>query len=203
MADINNAVLWIIGIANDDAHGYDQINRWSPDYDCSSLVITALERAGFPVKSKFGATYTGNMRSALSNAGFTDVVGEVDLKTGKGLKVGDVLLKPYAHTEMVTGVNPVKLTGAHINENGRTTGGRRGDQTGKEISTIRYYNYPWKHVFRYMEKSVENVDKVARDVIDGKYGNGVTRMIRLRMAGYDYNTVQRRVNEILKEESKK
>ena len=36
-----NACAWARAIAYDDAHGYDQGSRWGPDYDCSSLVITA------------------------------------------------------------------------------------------------------------------------------------------------------------------
>ena len=41
--------------AGDPAHGYDQTSRWGPDYDCSSLVISAYEQASVPVKS-CGAT---------------------------------------------------------------------------------------------------------------------------------------------------
>lgn len=200
MASIDRAVLWILSIANDPAHGYDQEHRWGPDYDCSSLVITALEKGGFPVKTKYKATWTGNMRTGLVNAGFIDVTNSVDLKTGKGMKPGDICLKPYAHTEMITSSEPCRLTGAHINENGKTMNGKAGDQTGREISTVKYYNYPWRYVFRYVEKSVDKVEIIAREVIDGKWGNGLSRMVRLQVAGYDYNTIQRRVNEILKEE---
>lgn len=42
-----------------------------------------------------------------------------------------------------------------------------------------------------------NIDAVARDVINGKYGNGTDRMNRLRAAGYDANAVQARVNQML------
>ena len=203
MADIYWAVRKILEIAGDDSHGYDQEHRWGPDYDCSSLIITVLEQAGFPVKSKYHATCTGNMRTALTNAGFIDVGYLVDMKTGKGMRIGDVCLRPNAHTEMITGVEPYRLTGAHINEKGKIMGGKKGDQTGKEISTIPYYNYPWAYIFRYVDKSGDYVEKIALEVIDGKWGNGVTRMIRLRAAGYDYNIVQRHVNEILKREAKK
>ncbi len=43
---INTAVEWALQIANDNSHGYDQGNRWGPDYDCSSLLIQAWENAG-------------------------------------------------------------------------------------------------------------------------------------------------------------
>ena len=67
------ATLKALDIADDNSHGYDQINRWgAPDYDCSSLVITAYEKVGVPVKEK-GATYTGNMREAFKKCGFVEV----------------------------------------------------------------------------------------------------------------------------------
>ena len=88
---IEAAVNWAIQIANDNSHGYDQTNRWGPDYDCSSLLIQAWENAGVPVKSN-GATYTGNMREIFLNCGFTDVTGQINLATGSGVQRGDILL---------------------------------------------------------------------------------------------------------------
>ena len=32
---VEEAVQWAIDTANDSSHGYDQGNRWGPDYDCS------------------------------------------------------------------------------------------------------------------------------------------------------------------------
>ena len=45
MGIINNAVTRALEIAADDSHGYDQANRWGPDYDCSSLVISAFRNS--------------------------------------------------------------------------------------------------------------------------------------------------------------
>ena len=45
---------------------------------------------------------------------------------------------------------------------------------------------------------LKSIDEVAREVINGKWGNGSDRVNRLKNAGYDYNAVQRRVNEILR-----
>lgn len=45
--------------------------------------------------------------------------------------------------------------------------------------------------------SKKSVDELAREVIAGKWGNGSDRRIRLTQAGYDYDAVQKRVNEIL------
>lgn len=43
----------------------------------------------------------------------------------------------------------------------------------------------------------KSVDTLAREVIAGNWGNGQDRINRLRAAGYDYDAVQNRVNEIL------
>ena len=43
----------------------------------------------------------------------------------------------------------------------------------------------------------KTIDELADEVIQGKWGNGEERVKRLTEAGYDYNAVQNRVNEIL------
>ena len=43
----------------------------------------------------------------------------------------------------------------------------------------------------------KSIDELAREVLEGKWGNGEERVRRLTEAGYDYNAVQTRVNELL------
>lgn len=138
----------IINIANDNTHGYSQVNRWGADYDCSSLVITVVENAGILVKTA-GASYTGNMLNAFKACGFSDVTTKINLTTGKGLKRGDILLNVYHHTEIYIGDG--KKCGARIDENGGVKGVTKGDQTGKEICISDYKNYPWTNILRYKE----------------------------------------------------
>lgn len=139
------AVAWAKQIAADDSHGYDQNARWGPDYDCSSLVISAYKHAGLPLTS----TYTGNMRNDFFNNGFAVAQG-VNLATGAGLRLGDVLLNEIHHTALYIGDG--KILHASGNEFGGATGGRTGDQTGKEISICNYFNFPWDYVLRYVRK---------------------------------------------------
>lgn len=49
-----------------------------------------------------------------------------------------------------------------------------------------------------VSKPSNDIDKVAMDVINGKYGSGEDRKNKLAAAGYDYNVVQKRVNQLLK-----
>lgn len=148
MSKVETYVKNIIAIADDNSHGYSQLNRWGLDYDCSSLVITVVQNSGIPVKS-CGATYTGNMYNAFIRCGFTDVSSKINFASGSGLKRGDVLLNPSHHTEIYIGNG--KLCGAHSNYDGKT-----GDSSGREINYKAYYNYPWKYCLRYTKDEKES-----------------------------------------------
>lgn len=149
---IESAISFMEKIANDNSHGYDQIYRWNErgDYDCSSLVITAWEQAGVPVKSS-GATYTGNMYNVFLKNGFVDVTSQVNLNNGSGMKRGDVLLNHVHHVAMYCG-NGMEVE-ASINERGGATYGTPGDQTGREILIRSYRNYPWNSILRFTNGS--------------------------------------------------
>lgn len=53
----------------------------------------------------------------------------------------------------------VKIAHASINENGKISGGKAGDQTGKEVCIRSWYNKPWNVVIRF--KSLDMRQKVA------------------------------------------
>ena len=159
---INKAVAWAVAVADDPAHGYDQANRWGADYDCSSFVITAWQQAGVPVKTS-GASYTGDMYWAFIHCGFRDVTNSINLSTGANLQKGDVVINTKHHTELYIGNG--KMVKASINELGGVTGGKTGDQTGREIYIGNYYkpSYGWDYVLRYYgseEEEKPTVDPV-------------------------------------------
>lgn len=150
---IESTCDWAVSIANDNSHGYSQINRWGPDYDCSSLVISAYEQAGIKVKEA-GASFTGNMRQAFKKCGFQDIKYSKNMT----LKRGDILLNEIHHTCLYLGED--KIVQASCSETGGTTG-KPGDQTGKEIAVGKFYNYSkgWDYVLRYEEQQEgETVD---------------------------------------------
>lgn len=143
--DVEAAVKWAIAIANDNSHGYDQSNRWGPDYDCSSLVYEAFRVGGgfnLPVHSG----YTGSMINDFTKIGFKWMTNLGNSQAG--LLRGDILLNTGAHTEIYIGGG--MNVGAHSNEFGGITGGRPGDQSGREISQGQYYSFPWNGVLRYV-----------------------------------------------------
>ena len=137
---------WLINLANDNSHGYSQANRWGPDYDCSSAVIAALEYAGFPVKSAYGATYTGNLKQALLKCGFTDVISQINLATGAGLEFGDICLNESTHVVVYIG------SGKVVNVRGNDGHPEPGDQTGSEIRIQSYWDDNWGCIMRPPEE---------------------------------------------------
>lgn len=174
MNKIETYVTNAINIANDDTHGYSQVNRWGPDYDCASMVITAIENAGIPVKTN-GASFTGNMYAAFLHSGFKDVTSGCDNASAKGMARGDVLIRPYGHTAIYLGNG--KIVDAVSDENGKIQGTKKGDQTGKEIATRSYYNGNWKYVLRYPESSTNVTSNNDETYKDGKIyikGEGYT-----------------------------
>lgn len=137
-AIIQKAMEWAIAVAADDSHGYSQDTRYgNPNYDCSSLVISAYEAAGIPVEEA-GAGYTGNMRSAFTQVGFEWIPGDPDMNS---LQPGDVLLSENSHTEMYVGDG--MNVGAHSNYDGVD-----GDSSGSEIN-VQEYRGGWDGVLRY------------------------------------------------------
>lgn len=185
MGDINKAVEFMIKTAKDENCGYDQTHRNGPNYDCSSLVATALHNAGFNVSPN---SWTGNLESQLRNAGFKECSAP--------WKAGDIHLKIGKH--VVMSINAIQIVEASLNEKGTTTGGVSGDQTGREIRVRNYYNYNWDLHLRYsVNTNSSDLEGVAIEVINGKWGNGAERMDRLANAGYNASAVQQKVNEML------
>ena len=180
---IEAACNWAVQIANDNSHGYDQIHRQGPDYDCSSLCCNAYQVAGFLIKEN-GGTYTGNMSKAFEACGFK----KLPYLKGMTLKRGDVVIcdhyktvngtrKYYGHAILYLGDG--YIVQASINEKGTATGGKTGDQTGREIATGKFYEYSkgWDYVLRYDEdedQEVQTVEITMTVLNPGAQGSEVT-----------------------------
>ena len=180
--DLEMAVKLAEQIADDPDHGYSQEKRNSPDFDCSSMIATCLNWAGFDIPV---TAYTGNLAAYLTKIGFR--------QTTKPPRRGDVFVTRFRHTVFST--SRTNIVHAVANERGTATGGKPGDQTGREIRRDKFYtpSYGWQDHLRF-----PTVDELATEVIAGEWGNGTKRRDRLTKAGYNYDEIQKRVNERLK-----
>ena len=154
MSKIETYIAYMMELVTNPKHGYDQIHRWGEDYDCSSAIITAVQTV-IPVKDA-GATYTGNMKSVFTKCGFR----AIPYSKGMVLIRGDILLNEKYHTAMYIGNG--KIAQFSSNENGRATGGRTGDQTGRESSVGNFYEYSkgWDYILRYEEKKEDVIVEI-------------------------------------------
>ena len=138
MPNINVAIQWAIETANDDRHGYSQANRYGPDYDCSSFVAAALIAGGFNVPATM---WTGNERSCLLAAGFTEI------PPGTPPQGGDICMTHITGGTQHTGmyVSSTQFAQASADYDGVT-----GDSSGREIWIG---NFPssagWQYMFRW------------------------------------------------------
>lgn len=118
------------------------------DRDCSGAVRTCVGKAlGKTMPATF---WTGNMDSVLRGLGFTRYKCSEEK-----VKRGDILLRCAGHTEVVlysateSGLGYPICGGFRINEKGTILGGRKGDQTGSESTSGRYYPARWDYIYRY------------------------------------------------------
>ena len=186
MGVIEQAVAWAIEIAKDPSHGYSQTDRWGPDYDCSSFVISAFEQAGVSLREA-GASYTGNMRGPMIACGFVDVTSQVGRETGYGLQPGDVMLNYAKHTCIAVGGNQVV--------NCRTDEGhpQSGDQ-GQEIRIQPYWNFPWDCVLRYKGSHIGS--NVSGPDTSGGSAASPRAVLRKGMSGADVRQLQEDLNKL-------
>lgn len=144
---LESAIKWAVDTANDDTHGYSQSNRWGPDYDCSSFVISALKAGGIDTGE---ATSTSTMKVNLMAHGFTWIPWTSGTKAS--LQRGDILLKESQHSDLYLGDN--QIVAAHTDRGNPAA----GDQTGTEISVSAYYDMKYDGVLRYTDAVIPVTD---------------------------------------------
>lgn len=167
MNKIEKTVAWAEQTAADDRHGYSQVHRNSPDYDCSSFIGTALAKAGFPVSIY---STTRNLGGQLENAGF--------VKCCKPWKRGDIHLAAGHHVTMSVDAN--RIVHASQSENGGIDG-QTGDQTGKEICVRSYYDLPYENTVHYRYAGA--VDEKPHNVMESLIKTESARSFDRKIAG--------------------
>lgn len=103
--------------------------------------------------------------------------------------------------------NPPDIQGLTMWQFGGDTNRIRDPEIGGVVVDQNYKYIDWAPYLR--SNSLNNIStldsepgasilKIAREVLDGKWGNGDDRRIALESAGYDYASVQAEVNRILR-----
>jgi len=118
----------------------------------------------------------------------------------KNPKPGDIVFFKYSTNSRRTNhVGIVEsVDGYTINTIEGNTSSISADNGGKVLRRKRKTNIVAFARPKYTDEVKPNIEAVAREVIDGKWGSGNDRRQRLERAGYNYREVQDKVNEILK-----
>jgi hypothetical protein len=191
--------------------GYNLSKVGKCNCDCSSLVAVCCNAAGVKVSPTM---YTGNELAVLKGTGkFTVFTATTYTKSDKLLKTGDILLRK-GHTAIVTqGYSapapkpaPAKKSVATVAQEVIDGKWGSGDTRKKKLKAAGYdYATVQAKVNELLKKkpatkksSKKSYAQIAKEVIDGKWGNGLTRKSKLKKAGYDYKKVQAEVNKLLR-----
>lgn len=141
---------------------------------------------GSPASGGSGGSTTTTSGSVLSLA-----VGVMQGKYGNGTARKQALGSRY--DEVQDFINHISTASAQTLAQEVLAGKYGNGDTRKTVLGSRY-NEVQAIVNQGGKKSI---DEVAREVIRGEWGNGTARKQKLEAAGYDYETVQARVNALL------
>lgn len=156
-----------------------------------STVNGIVEKAGWenPLNHKQGfGLYVRIKKNDSVDKYYFGHLSEVKVKKGQAVNIGDVI-----GIEGSTG----KSTGSHCHYCARGNGSKSQIRDICAISGIpnAIGTYDDGYLAKQQAKK-KTVSELAREVLDGKWGNGQERKKKLAGAGYDYNAVQAEVNKL-------
>lgn len=174
-------------------------------FDCVCLIKALLWGwSGDSSKTYGGATYTSNGVPDIGADSMIGVCKDVSTDFSK-IEVGEVVwMKGHIGIYIGDGLavectpawaNKVQITACNCAKSGYNR--RNWTKHGK----LPYVSYTGKNDAGNGSgvstgSTKKTVDELAKEVLEGKWGNGDDRKKRLTAAGYDYAAVQKRVNEL-------
>ena len=175
-------------------------SKWN--MDCVCMIKGILWGFNFNKKASHGGAVYGSNGVKDDNA---DGIMKRCTKVSKdfsNIEVGEILHMD-GHVGIYIGDRKVveataawdyKVQISDVATNGKRS--KNGVSAGywKEHGKLQYVEYDTPKPTLTPTKSI---DEVAKEVIEGKWGNGEERKKKLRAAGYSYTAVQNKVNELM------
>ena len=145
-----------------------------------------------PVNAEDFMDYKGSCQT-----GMTPKVGAVMVWEGKGSLAGHVAIVERVDSDSQVFTSESGYgSSAFWNQTRKKGSGNWGSGSNYVFKGF-IYNPAVKDEPKPAPAPAKSIDELAQEVIRGDWGNGQERKDRLTAAGYDYNAVQARVNEIL------
>lgn len=154
-----------------------------------------VNQVGRPLITKAGGN--GCARDCWNISRVTNAGNDFNLITDKNsLKVGDWCIFNGGKNGHIGIVKSIVRKGQTVVLQGENQGSVAVTAINYSLSTfLGAFRYKgWESVIPTPAKSNE---EIAKEVIAGKWGNGADRKDRLTKAGYNYNTIQSLVNQML------
>lgn len=175
---------------------YSMVRRnLDPGLDCSSSVYYALIAGEFLSKG----TPIGNTETLFKLNGkiFKEIFsydevqrGDIFIRGGEGTSAG-----AGGHTGIF--MRKDKIIHSNYSNNGISINDENS-YVGYFLDRKRSWKERYFRPIGNVDSTKKSIKEVAKEVIDGKWGNGQVRFKNLELAGYKYKDVQAAVNEILK-----
>lgn len=192
--------------------GYIWPSGWL-SFDCIGLIKSYINNPKIAYKTKPAGYYVkpGKVIPDATGYGILQLCTKKSNNFKKIPKGSYLLYEDYDHGAIYAGaefkddggvVNVIEccddpvgygVTTSYIDENGYRWDHKNGTCMGKWL----YHGLLSKYV-DYSEPKKKTVTSIAKEVIDGKWGNYPERKNALEKAGYNYEAVQKKVNELLK-----
>lgn len=210
---VNELLVSPIGrLANNYAYATNAEDAAYPDGKPTNAYKQALDKA-YPDRSKWGTaprkgascdvfvgtcvrnagvdkTFPRGLSNQITHLAKSDKFKEVSV-TKDTAKDGDIIV----YTKTAGGGHICIVFGGKIKEAGFEHYYPKTTDTLKARLSKSGKN--WVKVYRAVSKSTKTIDELAYEVLDGVYGNGDDRKKQLTEKGYDYDVVQKRVDEIV------
>lgn len=172
------------------------MNKKSGKYllcDCSGLIKGILW--GFPKSGKYASNYVPDVNADTMISKYCSLTTNDFSKLEKGMVVwmkghigiycGDGIVVESS-PKWENGIQRTYARGCPV-----TNKYKLNTRTWQKCGKLKWIDYT-------SSKTTKSIEEVARDVINGKYGNGKERIDRLTKEGYNYSEVQKVVNNLLK-----
>lgn len=159
MANINDANNYMYNLVTDKKHGYSQENRYGPDYDCSSSIMTSLKMGGkfdVPVKG----VNTASMKKYLEKIGYK-VVSNSEKPQKNDIKLRPATAKRGGHVVMFRSPTMVMEFSSSRGHK------EKGDQTGTESWCHKWdskRNSDFTYTLRYKPTAKKETPKKSTSV---------------------------------------
>jgi len=167
------------------------VHRWFANKSCpGDYIYNRLGQIASEVNTKLGVS-SADKTDRTSEVLYRVQTGAFSNKTNADVMLAKVKAKGF-ETYMVKVDNLYKIqVGAYSKKT-------NADAMASKLKAAGFDTYiTTKSGTAVATTSKKSVDEIAREVLQGLWGNGQDRKDRITKAGYDYSAVQKRVNELL------